>query len=861
MSEQTTEAPSARRHIIKRPRLTRLLDESSARIILLVAPAGYGKTTLAREWCDSRDGRTAWYQAGTSASDVAALVADLSGTIETIVPAAATALRTRLRDLEERDLDVATLSRLLADSLKEWPPDAFLVIDDYHCVIDSTSQADHLIGSLVDDTPLKLLVGTRRQPSWISARHSIYGDLLTLGRADLAMTPSEVRQVLPHHHPSQMSLWVYEAGGWPALVGLAALTSSTLHPPVALADALHTFFAQELFDATAPDVSLALVKLAVLPTITRDLAQAALAQNPTALLEEGVCAGFLLPHGEEVFTLHPLLREFLLTKISLLPASDLAQVVQRVVRALITEKRWDDAFTVIKEREAMASLPMLLRHSLDDLLHQGRVATIRQWLDHARAALLHDPMIDLAEAECALRRGDVREAIFFSRRAARTITQDDEKRFRIVVLAGQTSHLADDFPAALSYYECAQNAATTVKQARDALWGLFAATHHSEGPGSEAILDQLEAIDGDQTPDDIIRLANGYFRNACLNCTSLGTSLQKLIESYPLIKLATNPHVICGFYGVYAQCFMLTASYEKTLGVIEEGRSAARHYGLEFTLPYFTAMQALALFGLGRLQESSLAMDALVREAHDLDDTDHSRANARVARARLALACGDLQTAIELTDERGPRATAPPMYGEYVAAHALALASSGALDAARAAVTKARSASRAVETETSAKAAEAIIGLQTGASRDAVASLLSHLAKTQHFDAFIAAYRGYPQLLRAAAALPAYRSLLHQVLCRSNDMSFAARLGVPVLSDSTHGRGGASIRTLTRREEEVLCLIGLGHSNTAIARELYISEATVKVHVRHILEKLGARSRTEAAIKFADGRPYAAPSS
>ena len=38
------------KHIIERPRLLKLLDETEAKIILLVAPAGYGKTTLARQW-------------------------------------------------------------------------------------------------------------------------------------------------------------------------------------------------------------------------------------------------------------------------------------------------------------------------------------------------------------------------------------------------------------------------------------------------------------------------------------------------------------------------------------------------------------------------------------------------------------------------------------------------------------------------------------------------------------------------------------------------------------------------------------------------------------------------------------------
>ena len=68
-----------RRHIVKRPRLTRLLDESEARIILLVAPAGYGKTTLTRDWVSDLSGpRVAWYRAESAAADSAALAAGLA---------------------------------------------------------------------------------------------------------------------------------------------------------------------------------------------------------------------------------------------------------------------------------------------------------------------------------------------------------------------------------------------------------------------------------------------------------------------------------------------------------------------------------------------------------------------------------------------------------------------------------------------------------------------------------------------------------------------------------------------------------------------------------------------------------------
>jgi DNA-binding NarL/FixJ family response regulator len=54
---------------------------------------------------------------------------------------------------------------------------------------------------------------------------------------------------------------------------------------------------------------------------------------------------------------------------------------------------------------------------------------------------------------------------------------------------------------------------------------------------------------------------------------------------------------------------------------------------------------------------------------------------------------------------------------------------------------------------------------------------------------------------------------------------------------------------LSPREQEVLRLVADGHSNREIGRMLFIAEATVKVHVCHILEKLDVRSRTAAALR------------
>ncbi len=73
-----TAVAAARRRIIRRPRLTSMLDESTARIRMLIAPAGYGKTTLAREWLGEDERRDVWYRGGPASADVAALAAGIA---------------------------------------------------------------------------------------------------------------------------------------------------------------------------------------------------------------------------------------------------------------------------------------------------------------------------------------------------------------------------------------------------------------------------------------------------------------------------------------------------------------------------------------------------------------------------------------------------------------------------------------------------------------------------------------------------------------------------------------------------------------------------------------------------------------
>ena len=96
-------------------------------------------------------------------------------------------------------------------------------------------------------------------------------------------------------------------------------------------------------------------------------------------------------------------------------------------------------------------------------------------------------------------------------------------------------------------------------------------------------------------------------------------------------------------------------------------------------------------------------------------------------------------------------------------------------------------------------------------------------------------------LIEGIKVVAAGDGLLAPSVTRRLIQEFARQPGSPALP-------AAPLGTLTQREREVLSLIGAGLSNAEMAARLYISEATVKTHVKRILMKLGLRDRIQAVV-------------
>ena len=283
-----TAVEAARRYIIKRPRLTRLMDNANARVLMLIAPAGFGKTTLAREWAGER--RHVWYRGTTATADVAALIAGLAAAISEVIPDAGARAVSRMRAAGTPEQDVDILADLFAEDLAEWPDDAWLVFDDYQFAMEAKAP-ERLVDLLLRKTPIRVLLTSRKRPTWATARRLLYGEVYEIGRTELAMDHDEAAEVMSHRKdaPGLVAL----AEGWPAVIGLAALTDEFELPEGGLPDTLYDYFAEELYQAASPQVQQGLCRLALAPTLGEGVAEFLLKEDAAEVIGVGVRLGFL----------------------------------------------------------------------------------------------------------------------------------------------------------------------------------------------------------------------------------------------------------------------------------------------------------------------------------------------------------------------------------------------------------------------------------------------------------------------------------------------------------------------------------------------------------------------------------------
>ncbi len=815
--------------------------------MLLVAPAGYGKTTLAREWLGGGRRKHAWYQATAASSDVAALALGLATVAASVRPGVDEQLRARLKTSADPASEAEGLAAELASELAAWPTDVRLIIDDYNLLAEGAG-AEAFVQALVRGTSIPILVTSRTRPSWVTAKSLLYGDVAELGRNALAMTHAEAAEALAHTHDEMPGL-VALAEGWPAVIGLAALLPHPLHDSrVDVPETLHEYFAEELYHTTPEESRWHASQLSIAPVIDDALAKALFAARGQHVLEQAYRDGYLAKTSTS-YEMHPLLRQFLRSKLSEFEPDDVHQTAELIAHTYADNSRWDEAASVADEFGLTDVMLRVLTESLDAVLAEGRLTTLRRWLEIARGGAPAAPIVRLAAIEVDFRNGDWVAASGKAAALARAIANDDPLASRVFLRAGQMAHLDDRSQEALDLLTAAKQQARSPQDLRSALWSRFLTLGDLEKrEEAETALHEVEELPPLST-DDLLRASQGRLHFAA----RWGPLLETVDSVGGMLDLAddsADPLVRTGFLQTYGSALGLVARYEAAGAIAERQIAEAERYKLEWVMPHALEMQAVAQTGQRNFEGALRSLSRARRLAHEQGNI-HTQVNGVALTARVHLCCGAPDRAVEVLQERDPRFTSPGMEGDYLATQAFALACCGRVQESHVLANESEQVSSHLDARALRAFARAVASQfdSDDLDNDLKTEALRTTLDTGNFDAFVCAYRAVPVLLDGLAnAEDADFSPLTKLIV-SVDPSLGAKCGL-----HRSIRASQDNEPLTPREHEVLELIRQGLSNRQIARTLWISESTVKVHVHHVLAKMNVRSRTEAAALSLDDR-------
>jgi LuxR family maltose regulon positive regulatory protein len=229
--------------------LTRLDEGLEHKVILLSAPAGFGKTTLVSEWIASREGRrdllpVAWVSLDGGDNDPARFwryVITACQAFDAAVGETALALLQT-----SRRLSLEGVLTTFINELAQLAHDGILVLEDYHVI--TSPEIHETLTYLIDHLPptLRLLMLTRSDPPLPLARLRAYDDLYELHAADMRFSLSETQTFLQQAVPFPLSLEVIahlreRTEGWAVGLRLLAFALQGKEDPQEIEHMVTTF--------------------------------------------------------------------------------------------------------------------------------------------------------------------------------------------------------------------------------------------------------------------------------------------------------------------------------------------------------------------------------------------------------------------------------------------------------------------------------------------------------------------------------------------------------------------------------------------------------------------------------------------
>ncbi|MGK7397320.1 MAG: LuxR C-terminal-related transcriptional regulator [Candidatus Cyclobacteriaceae bacterium M3_2C_046] len=220
--------PVPNQNLVYRNHLFHLLNEGFHRkLILISAPAGYGKSTLLSSWIHKNQISAAWYSAGSRDNDPKDFITLIINAIQLKYQEAGIISLETLNSPQDANPDYVL--DLLINDLLQIEEHVFLIIDDFHLI--ATTEVCRLVTYLLDHLPLHihLTLATRSDPPVSLARLRSQQQLVEIRAANLSFTGSDInyffdKKLNMHLSENDIDLLRKKTEGWIAGIQLTALS-------------------------------------------------------------------------------------------------------------------------------------------------------------------------------------------------------------------------------------------------------------------------------------------------------------------------------------------------------------------------------------------------------------------------------------------------------------------------------------------------------------------------------------------------------------------------------------------------------------------------------------------------------------
>ena len=400
--------PTLRPEILHRPRLLGLFDDLlDKKLIIVAAPAGYGKTTLLVDFARQSVVPVCWLSLDSLDADPQRFCVYLISALEEIFPKFGNQSRSALGSLSSLEQETEHLLSVIVNEIHGQVDQHFaLVVDDYQFV-DGVPAIRNLFSRfiyLVGEN-CHIVLSTRRLPTLpditlMVARQQVGGFDLE----ELAFRPNEIRSLFKINYDLELSDGVVEdlihqTEGWITGLHLSASSVDGSLPDLTRASRaagvdLTGYFDQQVLAPQSTELRKFMLQTSLLDEFDADLCETVLGKGDWKTMIRTIRKDnlFVLPVGPggKWLRYHHLYQEFLLQRLREEEPDRFQIILARLGEVYKERSEWEKAYAIYHASGNLDILADLIEQAGIPMLLNERLITLRAWLDELPARMLEE---------------------------------------------------------------------------------------------------------------------------------------------------------------------------------------------------------------------------------------------------------------------------------------------------------------------------------------------------------------------------------------------------------------------------------------------------------------------------------------